>query len=91
MISNLIEYTTLVNTEAWGKAEPDHTNVVTISLQATIDFLRAPRQSVVLVNGVPMEYRYAGELMVAAQQYYIAHYPDETRALLIAQGLEPDF
>jgi hypothetical protein len=44
-----------------------------------------------MVDGVPMEHRYAGELMLAAQRYYIEHYPEQLRAIPRAQGLAPKF
>ncbi len=47
--------------------------------------------TVVMVDGMPMEHRYAGELMLAAQHYYIEHYPEQLRVILRAQGLEPKF
>lgn len=93
MPTDIIEFTSLVNTEDWDAEEdaPDHTNVITISMQALVDFLRAPQQTVVFVDGVPMEFRYAADLMLAAQHYYIEHYPTASRAFIRAQGLEPDF
>jgi hypothetical protein len=71
--------------------EDEHAYVVTIPLQAVIDFLRGGQPSTVLVDGVPMEFRFAVDVMLEAQNYYIEHYADETRALLKAQGLEPKF
>ncbi|HLB48790.1 MAG TPA: hypothetical protein VJL59_17410 [Anaerolineales bacterium] len=62
-----------------------------MSDKTAIDFLRAGNQSVVMVDGVPMEHRYAGELMAVAQRYYIEHCPGQLRAILCAQGLEPKF
>ena len=56
-----------------------------------IDFLRGGTPSVVMVDGVAMEFRFAKDVMLEAQNYYIEHYPNETRALLIEQGLEPKF
>lgn len=80
----MTDFTTIVR-------EDEHAYVVTISLQAVIDFLRGGTPSVVLVDGVPMDFRFAREVMLEAQNYYIAHYPNETRTLLKEQGLEPKF
>ena len=71
--------------------EDEHAYVVTIPLQAVIDFLRGGRPSVVMIDGVPMEFRFAKDVMLEAQNYYIEHYPNETRTLLKEQGLEPKF
>jgi hypothetical protein len=71
--------------------EDEHAYVVTIPLQAVIDFLRGGTPSVVLVDNVPMKFRFAKDMMMEAQNYYIEHYPDETRALLKEQSLEPKF
>jgi len=80
----MIEFTTILR-------EDKHAFVVTIPLQAVIDFLRRDTPSVVLVDGVPMEFRFAREVMLEAQQYYIEHYPDESRAAIKQQGFEPKF
>ena len=80
----MIEFTTILR-------EDEHAYVVTISLQAVIDFLRGGTPSVVLVDDVLMEFRFAREVMLEAQKYYIEHYADETRALLKEQGFEPKF
>jgi hypothetical protein len=80
----MIEFTTILR-------EDEHAYVVTISLQAVIDFLRRGNPSVVLVDGVPMEFRFAREVMLEAQQYYIEHYADESRAAIRKQGFEPKF
>ena len=80
----MIEFTTLLR-------EDEHAYVVTIPIQAVIDFLRGGTPSVVLVDGVEMEFRFAKDVMLEAQNYYIEHYPEETRALLKEQGLEPKF
>jgi hypothetical protein len=82
--ASMIEFTTILR-------EDEHAYVVTIPLQAVIDFLRGGNPSVVLVDDVPMEFRFAREVMLEAQQYYIEHYADETRALLKEQGFEPKF
>ena len=44
-----------------------------------------------MVDNVPMEFRFAKDVMLEAQNYYIEHYPNETRAALKEQGLEPKF
>jgi hypothetical protein len=80
----MIDFSTIVR-------ENEHAYVVTISLQAAIDFLRGDTPSTVLVDNVPMEFRFAKDVMLEAQNYYIEHYPNETRALLKEQGLEPKF
>ena len=80
----MIDFTTILR-------EDEHAYVVTISLSAVIDFLRGGTPSIVLVDGVPMEFRFAKDVMLEAQNYYIEHYPAETRALLKEQGLEPKF
>lgn len=80
----MINFSTIVR-------EDEHAYVVTISLQAVIDFLRGGSPSVVMVDNVPMESRFARDLMLEAQNYYIEHYSNETRVLLIEQGLEPKF
>ena len=80
----MIDFTTILR-------EDEHAYVVTISLPAVIDFLRGGTPSVVLVDGVPMELGFAREVMLEAQNYYIEHYPSETRALLKERGLEPKF
>ena len=64
---------------------------MTISLQAVIDFLLRGQPSVVMVDDVPMESCFAKEVMLEAQNYYIEHYPDQTRFTLQAQVLEPKF
>ena len=80
----MIEFTTILR-------EDEHAYVVTIPLQAVIDFLRGGTPSVVLIDDVPMEFRFAREVMLEAQKYYIEHYADETRTLLKEQGFEPKF
>ena len=80
----MIDFTTLLR-------EDEHAYVVTIPLQAVIDFLRGGTPSVVMVDGVAMEFRFAKDVMLEAQNYYIEHYSNETRVLLIEQGLEPKF
>ena len=80
----MIDFTTIIR-------EDEHAYVVTIPLQAVIDFLRGGTPSVVMVDGVPMEIRFAREVMLEAQNYYIEHYAEETRALLKEQGLESKF
>jgi hypothetical protein len=47
--------------------------------------------SVVLVDGLEMEFRFAKNVMLEAQNYCIEHYSNETRALLKEQRLEPKF
>lgn len=80
----MIDFTTILR-------EDEHAYVVTIPLQAVVDFLRGGQPSTVLVDDIPMEFRFAVDVMLEAQNYYIEHYPDETRALLKEQGLEPKF
>jgi len=80
----MIEFATILREEG-------HAYVVTIPLQAVIDFLRGGTPSTVLVDDVPMEFRFARDVMLEAQQYYIEHYPEETRNFLKQQGLEPKF
>ena len=80
----MIDFTTILR-------EDEHAYVVTIPLQAVVDFLRSGQPSTVLVDGIPMEFRFAVDVMLEAQNYYIEHYPDETRTLLKKQGLEPKF
>lgn len=80
----MIDFSTIVR-------ESEHAYVVTIPLHAVINFLRGGTPSTVLVDNVPMEFRFAREVMLEAQNYYIEHYPNETRALLEEQGLEPKF
>ena len=80
----MIDFTTLLR-------EDEHAYVVTIPLQAVIDFLRGGTPSVVMVDGVAMEFRFAKDAMLEAQNYYIEHYSNETRVLLKEQGLEPKF
>ena len=80
----MIDFTTILR-------EDEHAYVVTISLPAVIDFLRGGAPSVVLVDGMAMEFRFAKDVMLEAQNYYIEHYPIETRALLKERGLEPKF
>jgi len=80
----MIDFTTILR-------EDEHAYVVTISLSAVLDFLRGGTPSIVLVDNIPMEFRFAKDVMLEAQNYYIEHYPNETRALLKEQGLEPKF
>ncbi len=80
----MIDFTTILR-------EDEHAYVVTIPLQAVVDFLRGRQSSTVLVDGIPMEFRFAVDVMLEAQNYYIEHYTDETRTLLKKQGLEPKF
>ncbi len=80
----MIDFTTILR-------EDEHAYIVTIPLQAVIDFLRSGTPSVVMMDGVAMEFRFAKDVMHEAQNYYIEHYADETRAALIEQGLEPKF
>jgi hypothetical protein len=80
----MIEFTSIVR-------EEERAYVVTIPLDKVIDFLLSGRPSVVLVDGVPMEYKYAGDIFLEAQRYYIEHYPNETRAALQSRGLKPTF
>ena len=80
----MIDFTTILR-------EDEHAYVVTISLSAVLDFLRGGTPSIVLVDNIPMEFRFAKDVMLEAQNYYIEHYPIETRALLKEQGLEPKF
>lgn len=80
----MIDFTTIIR-------DDEHAYVVTIPLQGVIDFLRGGTPSVVMVDGIAMEFRFAKDVMLEAQNYYIEHYPNETRALLKEQGLEPKF
>jgi hypothetical protein len=60
-------------------------------MPALIDFLRGGMPSVVLVDGLEMEFRFAKNVMLEAQNYCIEHYSNETRTLLKEQRLEPKF
>jgi len=80
----MIDFTTILR-------EDEHAYVVTISMQAVIDFLISGTPTIVLVDGVPMEFRFAREVMLEAQYYYIEHYPEESRAAIKEQGFEPKF
>ena len=80
----MIDFTTIVR-------EDEHAYVVTIPLLALIDFLRSGMPSVVMVDNVPMEFRFAREVMLEAQHYYIEHYPEESRTAIKEQGFEPKF
>ena len=80
----MIDFTTILR-------EDEHAYVVTIPIQAVIDFLISGTSTIVLVDGVPMEFRFAREVMLEAQYYYIEHYPEESRAAIKEQGLEPKF
>ncbi len=80
----MIDFTTILR-------EDEHAFVVTIPIQAVIDFLINGTSTIVLVDGVPMEFRFAREVMLEAQYYYIEHYPEESRAAIKEQGFEPKF
>ena len=80
----MIEFTTILR-------EDEHAYVVTIPIQAVIDFLIGGTSTIVLVDGVPMEFRFAREVMLEAQHYYIEHYPEESRTAIKERGFEPKF
>jgi hypothetical protein len=80
----MIDFTTILR-------ENEHAYVVTIPIQAVIDFLISGTSTIVLVDGVPMEFRFAREVMLEAQYYYIEHYPEESRAAIKERGFEPKF
>ncbi len=80
----MIDFTTILR-------EDEHAFVVTIPIQAVIDFLISGTSTIALVDGVPMEFRFAREVMLEAQYYYIEHYPEESRAAIKEQGFEPKF
>ena len=80
----MIDFSTIVR-------ESEHAYVVTIPLQAVINFLRGGTPSTVMVDNVPMEFRFAKDVMLEAQNYYVEHYADETRTILKEYGLEPKF
>ena len=79
----MIEFTTILR-------EDEHAYVVTIPLQAVIDFSRrhafrcARRRC---ADGISLSARSDAR----TQQYYIEHYPEETSAAIKKQGFEPKF
>ncbi len=80
----MIDFTTILR-------EDEHAYVVTIPMDAVIDFLTGGTPSVVLVDNVPMEFRFAIDVMLEDQNYYIENYPEESRARIRARGFEPKF
>ena len=62
-----------------------------IPLEEVLEFLTSKSSSVVLLGGVPLEPRYAGDVIQGALDYYAANYPDELKAGLKECGLELKF
>ena len=80
----MIEYRNIIHIEG-------HASIITIPLQAVMCFLYGDSPPIVSVDGVTVEFRFAKEVMLEAELYYIENYPEETRAAFKARGLEADF